>query len=129
VDVSDHNKKMFWKVAASNSRFAFQNYLSLFDLKWNRSYYTEVKSREPASLDFLGLESWSTELQIAYLRFIASIIDNTVAVKEQKVILAHIFESLPERNLPKYMSDEEGAELSAEEFLKVFGEKSTKVLC
>jgi len=81
VEVSDHNKKLFWRATSKSSRLAFQNYLSLFDLKWNRIFYEEAKQREPSNLDFSGIESWPTELQLAYLKFLASIIDNTVAIR------------------------------------------------
>lgn len=81
IEVSDHNKKVFWRVLSKNSRVSFQNYLSLFHLKWNRDLYEEIKQREPTTLDFSGMESWTPELQISYLKFLASIIDNMVAAR------------------------------------------------
>lgn len=42
---------------------------------------------------------------MAYLKFIASIIDNTVAIREQKAALSQLLETIPERNLPKFMCD------------------------
>jgi len=128
VEVSDHSKKLFWRAASKNSRLAFQNYLSLFDLKWKRSLYEEVKQREPATLDFSGIESWLTELQLAYLKFLASIIDNTVAIREQKTALSQLVDTLPDRNLPKFMSEKGKAELTTEDCLSTFGEGFAKVL-
>jgi hypothetical protein len=60
INVSEENKRNFWNEATRGNKngLSYQNFVDIFKLSTNMSYYEDLSNREPILRRFEGLKSW-----------------------------------------------------------------------